>query len=81
MSTGKVVVTSNTGDLGYYFKNEIDLFFFESVDTKALAERLKFIYKNKDLSNKVGRNGQDSAKRHLGYVESSKKLMELILKN
>ncbi len=81
LSTGKVVVTSNTGDLDYYFKNELDLFFFESGDIKSLADCLKFIYYNKDVTSKVGRNGQVSAKSHLSYIESTKKLIELILKN
>jgi glycosyltransferase involved in cell wall biosynthesis len=79
LSTGKPVVTSQTGDLSDYFQDKEDIFFFESGDSKGLSDLLLFIYNNEKLAKRVAKNGLLSARKHLNYVESSKSLKNFLI--
>lgn len=78
LSTSKPVVTTNTGDLKNFFEDKRDIFYFESGDTERLKDLLIYIYNNESTSMQVATNGYKKAKKHLNYIESSKKLIDFI---
>ena len=78
LSTGKVVITTRTGDLDKYFHDKKDLLYFNPGDINQLAKLIIYIYKNNEVALKIGQNGSKSAENHLNYIQSSKKLIDFI---
>jgi glycosyltransferase involved in cell wall biosynthesis len=80
LATGKVVVSSRTGDLDHYFHDKKDIYYFESGNVNELANLLIFIYNNRKTASEVAQKGKLCAIRHLDYIQSTKKLVNFIIK-
>ena len=77
---GVPVIVSNVGALNELIKNEENGLLFEFADEKDLAEKIELIYIDKDLRERLIKNGLYSVKRYSleEYIRSLKRIYEAV---
>jgi glycosyltransferase involved in cell wall biosynthesis len=79
--TGKPIIASRVGDLELYFKDNETLFIVEPNNSKAIAEKISYIFNNYEKALLVAKNGKDNAIKCFGYLERTKDIISFIENN
>ena len=61
-ATGNPIITTNYGEIRYYFRDRETAFVGESYDVTQFAAKMREVLENPDLAQRVGRNGQAMAR-------------------
>lgn len=80
LSTGIPVVSVNVGEIGEFLKDRVNSYLVEPGDDTAMAERLDYIFRNREESRQVGLKGKEltagvfnynvQADRMIGFINS-----------
>jgi glycosyltransferase involved in cell wall biosynthesis len=77
MLKGKPVITSDCKSLERTIKETKGGLVFKAGDSKDLAEKIIYLYKNEPIREKIGEAGQKSVFSKYNWFEESKKLIEI----
>lgn len=78
--TGKPIIATRVSDIEQYFKDNEDLFIVEPNNSKAIAEKVIFIFDNYHLALQIAKKGKETALKCFGYLEKTKEIIEFIRK-
>lgn len=78
LSSGNPLVTTNYGEVKYYFKDEINALVAEEYEEHAFAEKMSYILANPLESASIGENGRQIALEHADYRKYGKKIINFI---
>ena len=80
LATGKPVISVNVGEISDFLKDNENAFLVEPGNTRELASKLQFVYKNYEFAQRVGQKGKEltegvfnysfQAKRIIGFINS-----------
>ncbi len=68
LASGNPVISTNYGEMKYYFKDSENMLLAESYDRKLFAEKMKFVISNPEEAKRIGRNGEAIASKIFNYV-------------
>ena len=82
LASGNPIITTNYGEVPYYFKNEENALVAGSYDTTDFATKMDFVVKNPEQSEKIGRAGLASGLQYFDFnsyaVETRKLIVSLL---
>ena len=78
--TGRPIIATRVSDIEQYFKDNADLFIVEPNNSKAIAEKIAFIFDNYDKALIVAKKGKETALKCFGYQEKTREIIEFIRK-
>jgi glycosyltransferase involved in cell wall biosynthesis len=79
--TSKPIIASRVGDIELYFKDNETLFIVEPNNSKAIADKISYVFDNYDKALLVAKNGKVNAMNCFGYLERTKDIISFIKKN
>ncbi|HEY5535405.1 MAG TPA: glycosyltransferase [Ignavibacteria bacterium] len=79
--TGRPIIATRVSDIEQYFKDNEDLFIVEPNNSKAIAEKIAFIFDNYDKALIVAKKGKETATKCFGYIQRTKDIISFIKKN
>lgn len=68
LASGNPVISTNYGEMKYYFDDKINMLLAETYDTDLFAEKMKFVIYNPDEAKRIGRRGYELASNNFSYV-------------
>lgn len=77
--TGKPIIATNVSDIETYFTDNENLFIVEPNNSKAIVEKVNYIFNNYDKALEIARKGKENAVKCFDYVEKTNELKEFIL--
>ncbi|MBN8547153.1 MAG: glycosyltransferase [Ignavibacteria bacterium] len=75
LATGKPVVTTDTGEVSKYFKDDESIFFATAGDYMDFAKKLLSVLENYDHSLSVGVKGRQVAMKNFDYISVTKRII------
>lgn len=79
--TENPIIATRVSDIELYFKNNEDLFIVEPNNYLAIADKIIYIFNNRDHAIKVAKKGKQTALKSFDYSEKSKEMMTFIKAN
>jgi glycosyltransferase involved in cell wall biosynthesis len=79
--TGKPIIATNVSDIEHYFTDNESLFIVEPDNSKAIAEKVTYIFNNYSKALEVAQRGKETAIKCFNYVDKTNELKEFIAKN
>jgi glycosyltransferase involved in cell wall biosynthesis len=79
--TSRPIIASRVGDIELYFKDNESLFIVEPNNSKAIAEKISYIFDNYNKALLVAEKGKDRALKCFGYLERTKDIISFIKRN
>jgi len=67
LASGSPVISSNYGEVRYYFKDMENMLIADSYDENLFAEKMQFVLDNPDVAKKIGIKGQHIARNIFDY--------------
>jgi glycosyltransferase involved in cell wall biosynthesis len=61
------VISTNYGEVKYYFKDEVNMLLAESYDTTLFAEKMQFVIANPEIARQIGVEGKKMAAKLFDY--------------
>jgi len=77
VSTCRPIITSNVGEIPYYFKDKADAVICDYAD-EAYAEAMLMLEKDRTLADNIGYNGYDVGMKEFDYHENGNKLYRFL---
>ena len=77
-SVKKPVISTNTGDIMHYFRDENCLLISQHDDPLSLVNKINYLYHNRGKGAELAENGYNWAKENLDYIKNAKKLVEFV---
>lgn len=74
MASGNPVISTNYGEMKFYFKDKENLLLADSYDKKEFAERMQFIIDNPEEAKEIGIRGRDIAADLFEYKRQSPRI-------
>lgn len=68
LASGNPVISSNYGEVKFYFTDHENMLIAENYDVKEFAEEMQFVMDNPEKARKIGEAGYQFGKRHFDYV-------------
>jgi glycosyltransferase involved in cell wall biosynthesis len=75
---GKPIIATRVSDIEQYFKDNESLFIVQPNNSKAIAEKISYIFDNYEKALLVAKKGKDTAIKSFGYVGKTKEIIEFI---
>lgn len=79
--TENPIIATRVSDIELYFKNNVDLFIIEPNNSLAIADKVIYIFENRDQAIMVAQKGKQTALKSFDYSERSKEMMTFIKAN
>ncbi len=79
-ATKRPILTTNIGEISYYFKDGVNAFIAKTDNIKEYSNKWSFVLENKSLANEVGQNGYKLGLKHFNYSNQVKKMIEFMNK-
>lgn len=76
LKTGKIVITTNIGEASYYLKDGINSIIIEANNTKLLAQKIIWVFENKEKANILGQEGKKLLEKDFNYKYNGKILAD-----
>ena len=67
MASGNPVISTNYGEIKYYFRDTEDILVSESYDVDLFADKMQFVIENPDLAQEIGQKGKNKARKLFDY--------------
>jgi len=78
LATGSPVITTSVGEIPLYLKDGQNAFITTPEDSKALAEKIKYVINNPETARQVGVKGLKLAQTVFHYKNISKQIVDFI---
>ena len=78
LASGHPIITTNWGEIRYYFVNKENAFISNQYDIKQYAKQLDFVTNNETFAEKVGIEGRKTAEKYFNYKDHGEKLYKFI---
>jgi glycosyltransferase involved in cell wall biosynthesis len=78
LASSKPVISVNVGEIPMYLKDGEHAFLVEPGNTKALAEKLIYVWSNYELALQVGQKGRQLTETVFNYSYQAKRMIEFI---
>lgn len=78
LATSRPVISVNVGEIPMYLKNGEHVFLVEPGNCKALAQTLDYVYRNPEVSQKVGQNGHSLTQTIFNYKYQATRMIGFI---
>lgn len=80
VATGNPMITTNFGEVKYYFKDGKNAFIAEKYDTTAFAEKMKMVIDNPEFAKEVGKKGRALGLEKFTYEMYGEPILEFLKK-
>jgi glycosyltransferase involved in cell wall biosynthesis len=67
LASGNPVISTNYGEVKFYFKDMDNMLIADSYDVNEFAEKMRFVINNMSEVKKIGLNGRDLAWNKFNY--------------
>lgn len=78
LASGNPVISTNYGEMKFYFKDKEDMLLAENYDIKLFAERMQFVIDFPDKSKLIGMKGKEKAADLFEYKFQSQKINDFL---
>jgi glycosyltransferase involved in cell wall biosynthesis len=78
LASGNPIVTTNFGEVPYYFKDRENAFIASAYDVEEYASKLQYIIENPEESAAVGSRGKETGKKYFDYSSYASQIRKLI---
>lgn len=78
LASGNPVISTNFGEMKYYFKDAENMLLAESYDTKLFADKMQFVIDNQDQAKQIGIEGRNIAAELFDYSYIAKEIDEFL---
>jgi len=78
LATGKPVILTNTGEVGYFLKDGINAFIAEPGSIESFASRIELVFSDYEMALEVGKNGELLVQKEFNYFQEALKLEKFI---
>lgn len=78
LATGNPIVVTSTGEIPLYLKDGENAYIAEPDSVESFTQKLRDLLSNRNESKLIGENGKKVAEEKFNYVETAKKIVELI---
>jgi glycosyltransferase involved in cell wall biosynthesis len=78
LATGKPVISVNVGEISDFLTDNENAFLVEPGNTRELAGKLEFVYKNYEFAQSVGRKGKELTEGIFNYNFQAKRIIDFI---
>ncbi|MBS1928126.1 MAG: glycosyltransferase [Bacteroidetes bacterium] len=68
LASGNPVISTNYGEVKYYFSHQENMLLSEHYDVQEYAAQMQFVIDNPEKSKQVGKAGFDFGKKHFDYL-------------
>lgn len=75
------IITSDTGPIKEYFKDNINALIAKTGDYKSFAQKMNLVINKPTFANKIGMNGYELGKKVFSYKEYTEEFKEFVLKS
>jgi glycosyltransferase involved in cell wall biosynthesis len=77
-AAGVPIITTNVGEIKYYFKNEVDALIAERFEPELYAQKMEFVIHNPEKAKEIGAKGRETGQKHFDYKVYGKLMKEFI---
>ena len=74
LASGNPVISTDYGEVKYYFTNMVNMLLAESFDTKLFADKMEFVINNPVQAQKIGLEGQKLATKLFDYRSKAQEM-------
>jgi glycosyltransferase involved in cell wall biosynthesis len=78
LGTGNPVISTNYGEIKYYFKDMENMLLANSYDVKLFADKMQFVIDNPDIVKEIGIKGKNSGLSLFDYKVQAKSINNFI---
>lgn len=78
MSSGNPVISTNYGEIKYYFTDNVNMLLAESYDIKLFADKMKFVVNNPSKAQEIGIEGRSLARKLFDYRYKAKEINDFM---
>lgn len=78
LATGKPVILTNTGEVGYFLKDGVNAFIAEPGSIDSFVSKIGLVFSNYEMALEVGRKGELLVQKEFNYLHEALKLEKLI---
>lgn len=71
LASGNPVISTNYGEVKYYFKDKDNMLIAETYDVQQFIEKMQFVIDNPELAKQIGLNGKKIASQIFDYREKA----------
>ena len=79
--TGNPIITTNIGEMQYYFKDNKNALVTASYNLEEYSEKMNYICEHPEYSETIGRKGKESCLKYFDSLEHAKDLLRFIEDN
>jgi glycosyltransferase involved in cell wall biosynthesis len=79
LASGNPIITTNYGEVPFYFKNEVNALVASSYDTTEFARKMDFVAKEPDRAVQIGREGLSTGLQFFDYNSYAGETRKLIV--
>lgn len=76
--SGNPVITTNYGEVKYYFKDKVNALVAELYDEQAFAEKMTYVISNPSECGLIGENGKKIALEYADYKKYGERIVNFI---
>lgn len=74
LASGNPVISTNFGEIKFYFNDKENMLIAEDYDTKLFAEKMQFVIENPELAKRIGLKGENVASILFDYKQKAKEI-------
>lgn len=78
LASGKAVIASDVSDIKYYLKDKINAILIEPDSKDALVKAIELLITDRDLRNKIGEEGRQTAKKYFDNYSVAEKFISFV---
>src|SRR6185437_6823792 len=78
LASGNPVISTNYGEIKYYFKDQDTMLIAETYDIKEFADKMNYVIKNREEAENIGKKGKEFAFKNFKYELFGKKITNFL---
>jgi glycosyltransferase involved in cell wall biosynthesis len=79
LASGNPIITTNIGEVKYYFKDSVNAFVAEEYTTEAFIEKMECVLKDPQKAKQIGLNGKEFGKENFDCMAYGKLLSSFLI--
>ena len=79
LASGNPIITTNIGEVKYYFKDSVNAFIAEEYSVEAYLEKMEYVLKYPQKAEQIGLNGKIFGKENFDCMAYGKKLSSFLI--
>ena len=78
LASGNPMITTNVGEIKYYFYDRYNALVCQNYDEKEYSEKMKFVIENPEMADKIGKEGRKTGGKYFDYKKAGENIYKFL---